>query len=430
MRLLLVGAFPYPHAQGSQVYFQEQAIALREAGAEVELLTYASGHSVEGRALDGFRVHRSASWTSPQALRSGPSWAKPLGDLGMAQALRHALASSSNDAPHDAPPGLRYDAILAHNAEAALIALMATSKPRPPILYCVHTLMGHELSTYAKRLPLRGFSSSSPRSGEPFGRRVIDRFGRVIDRFIARRVDGWIALTQASARVMHQSAKGPGALIPPPILDPEAAGPEPVEAISVCQKHGLEPGQFFLYSGNLDPYQELEILAAAAELLLEHRTTEAAAIPIVIASHDPAARAWVTDRSGLVACIVDSPEEMQALLQAARASLVLRLAVGGFPIKLANSLAAGTPALSFHGREWGLIDGENSLVCDARDPARSIATAIANLARDDALALRLSRGARELYRRQHRPELVAAETLALIERVRSFREQVGSPHGV
>ena len=33
MRLLLVGAFPYPHHQGSQVYFQEQAIALRSAGA-------------------------------------------------------------------------------------------------------------------------------------------------------------------------------------------------------------------------------------------------------------------------------------------------------------------------------------------------------------------------------------------------------------
>ena len=45
MRLLLVGAFPYPLGQGSQIYFQEQAQALRAAGADVEMLTYASGRA-------------------------------------------------------------------------------------------------------------------------------------------------------------------------------------------------------------------------------------------------------------------------------------------------------------------------------------------------------------------------------------------------
>lgn len=448
MRLLLVGAFPYPHTQGSQVYFQEQAIALREAGAEVELLTYASGrdgHSdlqalSPNRALDGFRIHRSASWTSPRSLRSGPSLAKPLADLGLAQALRHRLASPPNDAPrnagvdaivdarHDAASDSGYDAILAHNAEAALIALMAASKPHPPILYCVHTLMGHELSTYSKHLPLKGFFSSTASSirpsRKPIGRCVIDRSGRVIDRFIARRVDGWIALTQASARVMHQNARGPGALIPPPIPDPEVNS-QTRDAVEACAKHGLSVNSFFLYSGNLDPYQELDVLAAAAERLPTSAT--GSPTPMIVASHDPAARAWAADRPGITACIVDSPQEMQALVHAARASLVLRQAVGGFPIKLANSLAVGTPALAFHGREWGLVDGENSLICDARDPANSIANAIAKLSKDDALALKLSRGARALYLRQHRPEVAASETLALIERVHSFWKQTGEP---
>ncbi len=446
MRLLLVGAFPYPHAQGSQVYFQEQAIALREAGAEVELLTYASGRDEDSplsaiapsRALDGFRVHRSASWTSPRSLRSGPSFAKPLGGAGLAQALRHLLASSQNDAAADAhhdtlnnaPAGPRYNAILAHNAEAALVALAATSEPHPPILYCVHTLMGHELSTYAKHLPLKGFSSSSSAEKRSLGDRVIDRSGRVIDRFIARRVDGWIALTQASARVMRKNAKGPGALIPPPIPDPEVdfQTRDTADAAEVCAKHGLPLNQFFLYSGNLDSYQELDVLTAAAARLAESEATAGTAI--IVASHDPAARSWAADRPGIVACVVESSQEMQTLLHAARASLVLRQALGGFPIKLANSLAAGTPALAFHGREWGLVDGENSLVCDTRDPATSIANAIANLSQNDALALKLSRGARALYLRQHRPEVAAAETLALLERVGSFRKQIGSLPGV
>ena len=83
MRLLLVGAFPYPHHQGSQVYFQEQAIALRAAGADVELLTYASQGPVgddldRWRALDGFLHHKAPAWTAPSGLRSGPSLGKPL----------------------------------------------------------------------------------------------------------------------------------------------------------------------------------------------------------------------------------------------------------------------------------------------------------------------------------------------------------------
>lgn len=443
MRLLLVGAFPYPHYQGSQVYFQEQAIALRAAGAEVELLTYASGPEAPdprpsrppNRALDGFRLHRSAGWTAPRSLRSGPSWAKPLGDLALAKELRHTIASSNHDAGLDAhhkdDPINGYDAILAHNAEAALVCLTAVSKPHPPIVYCVHTLMGHELSTYAKNLSLKGFltgpTSANPPGGRDLSRRVIDRSGRVIDRWIARRVEGWMALTHASARVMHQNAKGPGALIPPPVPDPKTNF-DPRDLVEVCAKHGLQADAFFLYSGNLDPYQELEILSAAAERLSALAAdSDGPKCQILVASHDPAARDWAANRPGLMACTVDSAEEMQALLYAARASLVLRQAVGGFPIKLANSLAAGTPALAFHGREWGLVDGVNSLICDTRKPAESIANAIAKLSKDDDLALRLSRGARALYLEQHRPEVAAAETLALIGRIRSFRDPSVAP---
>ena len=101
MRLLLVGAFPYPHHQGSQVYFQEQAVALRRAGTEVELLTYASAgprrqEPDRWRALDGF-VHRSTpAWSAPRGLASGPSWEKLPADLGMAIALYDAVASKGS----------------------------------------------------------------------------------------------------------------------------------------------------------------------------------------------------------------------------------------------------------------------------------------------------------------------------------------------
>ena len=151
MRLLLVGAFPYPLSQGSQIYFQEQARALRSAGARVEMLTYASGRpqADTGRALEGFAHHTPPAWTAPRRLRSGPTWGKPLADLALAKSLRDAVASKSR---HNA-----FDAILTHNAEGCVTALLGLRGIRIPNVYCAHTLLGQELSAYLKPLKNNDF---------------------------------------------------------------------------------------------------------------------------------------------------------------------------------------------------------------------------------------------------------------------------------
>ncbi len=109
MRLLLVGAFAYPHALGSQIYFQEQAIALRAAGAEVQLLTYGpprpsederalphAGDPDRWRALDGFDHIALPAWAAPSSRRAGPNLGKPFADLCLATALRRRLRASSS----------------------------------------------------------------------------------------------------------------------------------------------------------------------------------------------------------------------------------------------------------------------------------------------------------------------------------------------
>jgi glycosyltransferase involved in cell wall biosynthesis len=425
MRLLLIGAFPYPHTQGSQVYFQEQAIALRAAGAEVTLLTYGSGRKLASddvarnrsaehwRALDGFDHRNSPDWTSPDSLRSGPSWAKPLADLGLAMTLRDTIASCG---PDDA-----YDAILTHNAEAALVALHALPRPRPSILYCVHTILGNELSAYFRFSKNKGNLRSSAMSG-PAGlfSRGLDRTGHEIDRWIARRVDGWLALTQSSSCVMRQFSNRPGALVPPPVPDPERAH-QPLCPVGVARRFSLEPGGFFLYSGNLDAYQELDILASTAAELADRTESPPA---LVIASHSLAQGGapdrppeWIRSMPGVEFRTVESAGEMQALLACARASLVMRRADGGFPIKLVNSLAVGTPAIAFREREWGLEHERNSLICPPDRPVIALADAIERLAEDDVLAKNLATGARALYLDRHLPEQAAAETLALIEQI-------------
>ncbi len=416
MRLLLVGAFPYPHHQGSQVYFQEQAIALRAAGAEIELLTYASAASPaedvldRWRALDGFVHHETPPWTTPSSLRSGPSWAKPLADVGLAMTLNDAIASSMLRSG-------RYDAILTHNVEASVVAVllgMLRPRARIPLVYCVHTLMENELSTYSKPLKNKEIIPDIERMEEPVGglrRRLVERAGQFLDRRLARHADGWIALTHASARIMRRSSNRPGALIPPAIPDPrhraEALDPE-----RVARRHRLEPKGFYLYSGNLDGYQELELLAAVS------RRRGQAGPKIILASHDPAVlNLRLESGSGLETRHVESQTEMLSLLAAARASLVTRRAEGGFPIKLVNSLAVGTPPISFLEREWGLSDGVNALIAASLRPAAAYTAAIEKLDHDRAFAAHLGAGARALYEANHRPVPAAERSLRLIEQI-------------
>lgn len=440
LRLLLVGAFSYPHDQGSQVYFQEQALALRAAGAEVELLTYgpvprpapsgpdarpgaldpgrpASGFEPERwRALDGFVHHTIDPRKRPRSARSGPQRHKPRADAALTRVMirvmsRHVASEEMTQRP--------FDAILAHNLEACVLALATRARRpggHPPVVYCVHTLLAHELSAYSKRLKSESFRMVGRRE-EPVRRRLrraVDRFGESLDRNVARRVNGWIALSGAASSVMRSTSTQPGAWIAPPVPDPrhrifDAPSAERLDAF------GLRPDAFFLYTGNLDGYQELGDLEAAARA----RRPQAGAMPLVIASFDPAVEATSPgeERGGIRRLCVQSEAEMQALVGAARATLVGRRAKGGFPIKLANSLAHGTPAIAFLDHEWGLRDGLDVERADPRDPVQGLARAMERLTDDPERAARLGRGARTRYELAHRPAQVAAETLELVEAV-------------
>jgi len=418
MRLLLVGAFSYPHHQGSQVYFQEQALALRAAGAEVELLTYgrrdesAPTDPERWRALDGFVHHTVPARARPRSDASGPVLGKPRADIALRRVLHDAIASN-----RDAYAS--YDAILAHNIEACVISLTARVKPAastPPVIYCVHTLMRYELSAYLNYLKTESFPSEPgvPRNTKQRVKRVIDRLGESADRFAARRVDGWIALTHSAARVMRRESTCPGSIIPPPLPHPRHRFFDSAPLI----ERPSEP--YFLYSGNLDGYQELQLLNGAARALAERGGTDAR---IVVASFDPEVAApsqsWAP---GIEPRLVRSEAEMQALIGGARATIVPRQAVGGFPIKLANSLAQGTPAITFYDREWALEDRAEVWRVDPRRPVESLADAMATLARPEPETHEMGVKALAFYDSALRPERVAQQTLALVEAVRAARQ--------
>ena len=223
-----------------------------------------------------------------------------------------------------------------------------------------------------------------------------------------------IGLTQTAARVMRRYSHRPGALIPPPLPDPDHRH-EALEVETTQQKFALTKDPYLIYSGNLDGYQEIEVLTAAAALL--ERDFGAAAPTIVVASHDADGLDGAELPEPIRRCLVTSDHEMQALIAGARASVIMRRAAGGFPIKLANSLALGTAPIVFLEKEWGLSDGVNARVVEVETPVESLAVAMAQMGGDAGLAKRLGAGARRHFESEHRPAVVALRTEEFLQSV-------------
>lgn len=375
MRLALVGAFPFPHPQGSQVYFGGQARALAKAGADPVLITYSAG-----RLAGGGLEHRATPRVlSRAALRSGPSFGKPLADAAL---LAIYLAAHRHR---------RFDAALAHNAEAAVVAIAARALVGVPVVYIAHTILRYELSAYAAD----GWKTA------------LDRVGGSVDAGIARRADGIIALSEDAAALLAPRARCEIAVVPPG-LDPPPA-PSAEEQARVCRHFGLTPGSFALYSGNLDAYQELDLLDAAAARCRE------SGMPVVAATHH--ARDGALRYPNLRVIEVSSFEEARSLHFAAEALVLTRRRPGGFPVKLLNYMEASRPIVAFAHIAPGLEDGESACLLDDSAGASELVAALRGLRSNPERARRIGAEARRTLLAHHAWPALTDQTLAFTRSV-------------
>ena len=369
MRLALLGAFAFPSPQGSQAYLAAQARALRDAGAEVAIVCYGRG-AAAGSDLEGIDVVRAPRALSPRSLRSGPRLAKPGADAALALTLLTAHRRR------------RFDAVLAHNAEAAAVALAVRPRLRRPVVYVVHTLAECELETYAPA----AFATAL----RPIGARL--------DRTLARRADALLVLSRAAERALGGAARGPLARIPPALAAGDPPAPDAIAA--ACLRRGLEPARFALYAGNLDRYQDLGALAAAA------RRVE---LPVVVATHG----AGIAPPPLRTLRVEDAAEARRLLFGAARALLPRRVP-GGFPVKLLNYMEAARAIAARAAVADTLEHRRSAWLLDDDAPADAWAGAIRALAADPSLAAELGAGARRTLAREHDPTHLAHRTLDFV----------------
>ena len=336
------------------------------------LLCYGRGDAPQEIPCDVIRIPRALS---PRRLEAGPSAGKPVADLALAAALVRAQRARG------------FDAAIAHNAEAALAAVLARPVTGLPVVYVAHTLFGLELASFG---PLRLQSA-------------LRRFGRLVDRVAARRSDGVIVLCDAARRRLAPLAKGPVSLIPPG-LDP-GPEPDPAEVAATCAAHGVTPGGFAIYAGNLDAYQELDRLERAAREVPE--------LPVLVATH-----AELPAQCGaLCFARVTTPDEVRRLVFGAALALLPRRHGAGFPIKLLNYMEASRAIVATEGVVDGLEHERSAWLLPANAPAGALADAMRRLAGDPTLAARLGAGARAVLALRHAWPDLARRTLRLTSAV-------------
>jgi glycosyltransferase involved in cell wall biosynthesis len=369
MRLAILGAFPFPAPQGSQCYAADQARALQEIGVELVFFSYGRGI---GRLPEGLPLERIPERLSPRRLRSGFDARKPAADRALLQQL---LAS------HRRRP---FAVVLAHNAEAAGVALLARARGGPAVLYVAHTLWQEELREY---LP--------PGLG-----RLATGIGALLDRQLARRADAVLTLAERGRASLEPHARGPVACIPPGFRPLPA--PDERSVREAASRQGLEPGRYALYTGNLDPYQDVPDLDAAAALLSGPEQ-------VVVATHDPRGPALRHVRL----CVVRDPDEMRLLVYGARVAVAPRRRAGGFPIKLLQYMEAARPIVARLAAAGTLQNGHSALLLADSAGPRDLATAISRAWHDTPFAQHLAAGARQTLEHHHAPTPLAHQTLTL-----------------
>ncbi len=367
--LILAASFPAP--RGSQRYFASQARALQDAGCEIALFTHGHG---DGRDPGPFEIHRASKTLSPSGLGS---------EFSLRRLVAHASLGARLFQEHRRRP---FDAILAHNAEAAAIALATRPLMGRPVLYVAHTLWEKELPSY---LPSNL-------------RWLAVRVGRLIDREVSRRSDATQTLTEAAARrLSDDNTRTVRAVVPgyPP-------GDRPKNIPEVCDRYGITPEQFVLYPGNGDCYQNLELLDQAAAQFDE--------VPVVVASQDPPNSAlrhlrWIQ---------VDTPEEARSLIFASGLIAVPRRIIGGFPIKLLEAMEASRAIVALEGMADSLEHGESGWLLGTACDAAEFAAALRDLWQQPERRKQLGKAARARLEERHDPREQLERTRELIPRER------------
>jgi glycosyltransferase involved in cell wall biosynthesis len=368
LRIAMIAACPFPWPRGTPIRIYRIAEAVAHRGHAVHVVTY---HLGEELADAPFVVHRIRDVPAYRRTDPGPTFRKLV-------QLDPMLAGLLRRLHHE----IRFDLVHAHHYEGLLVASHALRGI--PIVYDAHTLLTSELPTYPLGLPRRAIRALAP----------------WLDGHLPRRADRIIAVSEGIRRALTTL----GASAP----ERMSVIPSGVEWERFQVEQGMTPdGRTVIFTGNLAPYQGVDLMLEAFAVLRARRADVRLMI-VTDSSFTPFDA--LTRRLGVLAA-VDLPRatfpQLPALLAAATVAINPRVQCDGIPQKLLNYMSAGLPIVTFEGSAGPLRHGVTGLCVPDGDTA-AMADALERLLTDRPLARALGDAAREQARREFSWNQVAA----------------------
>lgn len=312
LRILFLAPQPFFEVRGTPLAVLAMVRALTERGHVVDLLTYAQGVNVD---VDGLR-HRRSLKLPVGRVPPGPSFAKLVLDVPFMLEACWRMVRGAYDVVHAVEEAAHLAAPLARALHLPLVVDVDSSIPeqlresgfarRGPLLWLAEALESHALRHAATIITVCG------------------------------------SLTEGV------KARAPGVPVfqieDPPLVDPGALT-DPAGVAALRNSLGLSTLPVVLYSGNLEPYQGVDLLIEAARLLPEAQFVLMGGEPAEIEAMKERARgAGAAER-----CVFSGkrpPSELPLFLGLADFLVSPRCRGMNTPFKIYTYLASGKPIVA------------------------------------------------------------------------------------
>lgn len=363
----MVAACPYPARRGTPIRIHRLAEAMAARGHQVHVVAYHFGTAEPAPTLS---IHRIPAVKSYRKLAPGPTYVKlalldPLLTIKLRQVLRRHPV----------------DLIHAHHFEGLLVAAAARLRARVPIIFDAHTLLTSELPFYRLGLPL-----------------PVKRFvGSLFDRHLPGIADHVFTVTERIRERLLSLGKLPGnrvSVVPNGVesqLFPEAPN---------AGSNGGNGHPTLIFTGNLAPYQGIELMLRALRKVLNRRSDVRLTIVTESSFSGYDALARELGVSEAIEVVPAGFDQIPRLLAGATVAVNPRTDCDGIPVKLLNYMAAGKPVLSFAGSAPGISHCQTGWLVPDGDVDGFAEGALTLLANTE-LASALGRNARRLVQDQH-----------------------------